>query len=108
MFWPSLRLARMVAPGMRARKSGVIMMISSIYGRELGGPSSYQVVKSAQLTKSLLLRSMAICGNPLPRPTEVGSKYEGPVWMIVRERENDLPPSFEIASTMPLMSLQTT
>src|SRR3954447_14835999 len=28
MFWPSLRLARMVAPGMRERKSGVILMIS--------------------------------------------------------------------------------
>jgi 3-oxoacyl-[acyl-carrier protein] reductase len=50
MFWPSLRLSRMVAPGMRERRWGVIVMISSIYGRELGGSPSYQVVKSAQLS----------------------------------------------------------
>jgi 3-oxoacyl-[acyl-carrier protein] reductase len=50
MFWPSLRLARLVAPGMRERRSGVIVIISSIYGREMGGSSSYQVVKSAQLS----------------------------------------------------------
>src|SRR5215471_800971 len=46
MFWPSLRLSRLVAPGMRERHWGVIVMISSIYGREMGGTSSYQVVKS--------------------------------------------------------------
>src|SRR5207248_2063453 len=50
MFWPSLRLTRMVAPGMRERRRGVIVMISSLYGRELGGSGSYQVVKSAQLS----------------------------------------------------------
>jgi 3-oxoacyl-[acyl-carrier protein] reductase len=52
MFWPSLRLSRMVAPAMRERRWGVIVMISSIYGRELGGASSYQVTKSAQLSLS--------------------------------------------------------
>jgi 3-oxoacyl-[acyl-carrier protein] reductase len=50
MFWPSLRLARLVAPSMRQRRRGVIVMIASIYGRELGGSASYQVVKSAQLS----------------------------------------------------------
>jgi 3-oxoacyl-[acyl-carrier protein] reductase len=50
MFWPSLRLTRLVAPGMRERRWGVIVMVSSIFGRELGGSSSYQVVKSAQLS----------------------------------------------------------
>jgi 3-oxoacyl-[acyl-carrier protein] reductase len=50
MFWPSLRLTRMVAPGMRERRWGVVVMISSIYGREMGGSGSYQVVKSAQLS----------------------------------------------------------
>jgi 3-oxoacyl-[acyl-carrier protein] reductase len=50
MFWPSLRLTRMVTPAMRERKWGVVVIISSIYGRELGGSSSYQVVKSAQLS----------------------------------------------------------
>jgi 3-oxoacyl-[acyl-carrier protein] reductase len=50
MFWPSLRLSRLVAAGMRERRWGVIVMISSIYGREMGGSASYQAVKSAQLS----------------------------------------------------------
>src|SRR3954451_14661466 len=35
MFWSALRLSRLVAPGMRARRQGVIVTISSIFGREL-------------------------------------------------------------------------
>jgi 3-oxoacyl-[acyl-carrier protein] reductase len=50
MFWSSLRLSRLVAPGMRSRRSGVIVMIASIYGREMGGSASYQAVKSAQIS----------------------------------------------------------
>ena len=50
MFWSSLRLSRLVAPSMRARRSGVIVMIASIYGREMGGSASYQTVKSAQIS----------------------------------------------------------
>src|SRR6201995_1089880 len=42
--WPSLRLTRLVAPAMRERRWGVVVMISSIFGRELGGPTSYQVL----------------------------------------------------------------
>src|SRR6185369_8095433 len=55
MFWSSLRLSRLVAPGMRARRQGVIVTISSIFGRELGGSPAYQVVKSAQLSLSKAL-----------------------------------------------------
>jgi 3-oxoacyl-[acyl-carrier protein] reductase len=55
MFWSSLRLTRLVTPGMRERKSGVVVMISSIYGREMGGSTSYQVVKSTQLSLSKAL-----------------------------------------------------
>jgi 3-oxoacyl-[acyl-carrier protein] reductase len=43
-------MTRLVAPVMRERRWGVIVMVSSIYGRELGGRSSYQVVKSAQIS----------------------------------------------------------
>ena len=50
MFWPSLRLTRLVVPGMRERRSGVVVMIASIYGRELGGSPAYQTVKSSQIS----------------------------------------------------------
>src|SRR5206468_5179353 len=56
IFWPALRLSRLVAPGMRERRSGVIIYIGSIYGRELGGGPGYQVLKSAQLS---LAKAMA-------------------------------------------------
>jgi 3-oxoacyl-[acyl-carrier protein] reductase len=55
-FWPSVKLSRMVAPAMRERGSGAIIMISSIYGREWGGRPAYQSVKAAQIS---LAKAMA-------------------------------------------------
>src|SRR2546428_6177127 len=49
MFWPSLRLSRMVTPGMPDRRWGVIGMISSIYGRELGGHATRSLTQAAPL-----------------------------------------------------------
>src|SRR5439155_5160892 len=46
--WPSVRLSRMVIPTMRVQGSGVILMISSIYGREWGGRPAYMTVKAAE------------------------------------------------------------
>src|SRR5579864_2336651 len=51
---------------------------------------------------------MAISGKPFPRKTCSGSKYEGPVFTMVREGEKVAPPSCETAKTMPEMSHQTT
>ena len=48
--WPSLRLSRLVAPSMQARRSGVIVMIASLFGREAGGRPGYQVAKSAEIS----------------------------------------------------------
>jgi 3-oxoacyl-[acyl-carrier protein] reductase len=49
-FWPSLRLTRLVVPVMQRQRSGAVVMIASIYGREAGGRLSYQVVKSAEIS----------------------------------------------------------
>jgi 3-oxoacyl-[acyl-carrier protein] reductase len=43
----AIRMSRLVVPGMAERGSGSIIMISSIWGRELGGPSSYNTTKAA-------------------------------------------------------------
>jgi 3-oxoacyl-[acyl-carrier protein] reductase len=48
--WSSLRLTRMVVPGMQRQKQGVVIMITSIYGREWGPRAGYQVVKSAEIS----------------------------------------------------------
>lgn len=54
-FRASMRLCRLVIPSMRERKRGVILTISSIYGREWGGAVSYNASKAALIaaTKSM-------------------------------------------------------
>jgi 3-oxoacyl-[acyl-carrier protein] reductase len=53
--FPAIRCSQLAAPHMRQRGGGVIVIISSIYGREAGGRMTYNVVKAAEisLTKSL-------------------------------------------------------
>jgi len=45
----AIRMSRLVVPGMEKQRSGSITMISSIWGRELGGPSSYNATKAAAI-----------------------------------------------------------
>ncbi|MCC7180762.1 MAG: SDR family oxidoreductase [Acidobacteria bacterium] len=53
--FPAIRCSQLALPHMRQRGGGVIVIISSIYGREAGGRMTYNVVKAAEisLTKSL-------------------------------------------------------
>jgi 3-oxoacyl-[acyl-carrier protein] reductase len=102
MLWPSLRLSRMVAPGMRERKSGVIVMISSIYGRELGGPSSYQVVKSAQLSLSKALARELAPDNVRVLTVAPGSiSFPGGSWWRRQQSDPEGMARF-VAQDMPL------
>ncbi|HVG85584.1 MAG TPA: SDR family oxidoreductase [Vicinamibacterales bacterium] len=53
--FPAIRCSQLTAPHMRQRGGGVIVIISSIYGREAGGRMTYNVVKAAEisLTKAM-------------------------------------------------------
>jgi 3-oxoacyl-[acyl-carrier protein] reductase len=53
--FPALRAARAVLPSMKARGGGVMLFITSIWGRESGGRMTYNAVKAAEisLAKSL-------------------------------------------------------
>jgi 3-oxoacyl-[acyl-carrier protein] reductase len=102
MFWPTLRLSRMVAPGMRQRRSGVIIIIASIYGRELGGPPSYQVVKSAQLSLGKALAKELAPDNVRVLTVAPGSiAFPGGGWARRLEQEPEAMARF-IAQDMPL------
>jgi 3-oxoacyl-[acyl-carrier protein] reductase len=102
MFWPSLRLTRMVAKGMRERKRGVIVMISSIYGRELGGSSSYQVVKSAQLSLSKALAKELAPDNVRVLSVAPGSiSFPGGSWWRRQQEDPEAMARF-VAQDMPL------
>jgi 3-oxoacyl-[acyl-carrier protein] reductase len=102
MFWPSLRLSRLVAPGMRERKWGVIVMIASIWGRELGGPGSYQVVKSAQLSLSKSLAKELAQDNVRVLTVAPGSiSFPGGAWWR-RQQEDPEGMARFVAQEMPL------
>jgi 3-oxoacyl-[acyl-carrier protein] reductase len=102
MFWPSLRLSRLVAPGMRQRRSGVIIMIASVYGREAGGPPSYQVVKSAQISLAKALAKELAPDNVRVLSVAPGSiAFPGGSWARRLETEPEAMARF-IAQDMPL------
>jgi len=102
MFWPSLRLSRMVAPGMRARRGGVIVMIASIYGREMGGSSSYQVAKSAQLSLGKSLARELAPDNVRVVTVAPGSiSFPGGSWWRRQQADPDAMARF-VAQDMPL------
>jgi len=48
--YPAIRASRAAVPHMRARRGGVILIISSIFGREAGGRMTYNVVKAAEIS----------------------------------------------------------
>jgi len=53
--FPTIRASRQAVPHLRTRGGGVILIVSSIFGRESGGRMTYNAVKAAEisLTKSL-------------------------------------------------------
>ena len=95
MFWPSLRLSRMVAPGMRERRWGAIVMISSIYGREQGSSASYQVTKSAQLSLSKALARELAPDNVLVRV------FYGQTLALVGNRDSAVAVARELEAMEP-------
>jgi 3-oxoacyl-[acyl-carrier protein] reductase len=53
--FPAIRITRLAVPHMRKQRSGAIVIVSSIFGRESGGRMTYNAVKAAEisLAKSL-------------------------------------------------------
>ena len=48
--FPAIRASKAAVPRMRLRGGGVIVIISSIFGREAGGRMTYNVVKAAEIS----------------------------------------------------------
>ena len=102
MFWPSLRLSRMVAPAMRERRWGVIIMVSSVYGREAGGSPAYQTVKSAQLSLGKALARELAPDNVRVVTVAPGSiLFPGGSWWRRQQADPEAMARF-VAQDMPL------
>ncbi len=91
-FFAAVRLSRLVAAGMQARASGVIINISSIWGRECGGSLTYNPSKAAMISfTKMLAREMAPKGVRVNSIAPGSILYPGGSWER-RFREN---PAFE-------------
>jgi 3-oxoacyl-[acyl-carrier protein] reductase len=80
-FFSAVRLARLCAPEMQKRGGGSIINISSIYGREAGGPLTYNSSKAAMisLTKGLA-RELAPQGVRVNAIAPGSIIYPGGTW----------------------------
>lgn len=80
-FFSAVRLSRLCAEQMEKRGGGSIINISSIYGREAGGPISYNTSKAAMisLTKALA-RELAPKGVRVNSVAPGSILYPGGTW----------------------------
>lgn len=80
-FFSAVRLSRLCAAEMEKRGGGAIINISSIYGREAGGPLSYNASKAAMisLTKGLA-RELASKGVRVNAVAPGSILYPGGTW----------------------------
>lgn len=100
-FFSAVRLSRMTAGNMHARGGGVIVNISSIYGRESGGPLTYNASKAAMISFTKMLALEMAAKNVRVNSIAPGSiLYPGGSW----ERRFKENPVFErdfISHEMP-------
>ncbi len=90
-FFSAVRLARMAAEKMQAH-GGVIINISSIYGRESGGPLTYNSSKAAMISFTKMLARETAAKNVRINSIAPGSiQYPGGSW----ERRFKENPAFE-------------
>jgi len=90
-FFSAVRLARMATERMQPR-GGVIINISSIYGREAGGPLTYNSSKAAMISFTKMLAHETAAKNVRINSIAPGSiQYPGGSW----ERRFKENPAFE-------------
>jgi 3-oxoacyl-[acyl-carrier protein] reductase len=88
--FPAIRASRAVAPLMRARGGGVIIMVASIFGREAGGRMTYNAVKAAELSLAKALARQLAPDNIRVLSVAPGSiLFPGGSWWKRREADPD-------------------
>ena len=91
-FFSAVRLARACAPLMEQRGGGAIVNISSIYGREAGGPITYNASKAAMISfTKTLSRELAPKGIRVNTVAPGSILYPGGNW----EKAFKANPAFE-------------
>ena len=87
--FPAIRMSRAVVPHMR-REGGVIIMITSIYGRESGGRMTYNAVKAAEISLAKALSRQLAGDNIRVNSVAPGSiLFEGGSWWKRQQEDPD-------------------
>jgi len=88
-FFSALDLCRLVVPVMSQQKSGCVINISSIYGREWGGPMTYNAAKAAMISLSKeMARELAPQGIRVNSVAPGSILFPGGSW---EKRQKDNP-----------------
>ena len=88
--YPAVRLSQLALPGMRERGWGRIVVVSSLYGREAGGPPAYNVAKAAEISfvKSLA-REVARDGVTVNTVAPGSILFKGGSWWRRQQADPD-------------------
>lgn len=79
--YPAVRLSRLVVPGMRERRWGRIVVVSSLFGREAGGAPAYNAAKAAEVSLATsLAREVAPEGVTVNCVAPGSVLFEGGSW----------------------------
>ncbi len=98
----AIRASRLVIPEMRKRGGGRVINISSIYGREAGGPMTYNAVKAGMIGWSKSLSKQLAKDGILVNVVAPGSVlFPGGSW---ERRQNENPQFIDnfVRAEMPL------
>lgn len=91
----AIRTTRLVIPEMRKQRGGRIITISSIYGREWGGPTTYNTAKSALIGFTKSLARQLAPENILVNSVAPGSIiFPGGSWQRRKEQDPDYIDNF--------------
>ena len=87
-FFSALDLCRLVVPAMQERQTGCVINITSIYGREWGGPMTYNASKAAMISLSKeMARELAPKGIRVNSVAPGSILFPGGSWEK-RQKEN--------------------
>jgi 3-oxoacyl-[acyl-carrier protein] reductase len=98
----AVTMTRLVVPSMKERKSGVIVHVTSIFGREWGGAASYNAAKAALIAYSKsCARELAPCGIRVNSVAPGSTLFPGGSWDRRRKADPDGIESF-VKRELPL------
>lgn len=99
--FPAIRASRLVVPSMKQRGGGVIVIISSIFGREAGGRMTYNAVKAAEISLGKSLAQQLAKDNIRVNSVSPGSiSFPGGSWHKRQQTDPDGIAKF-IAAELP-------